>query len=137
MKVKKTEDGYTIELDAEDFKVLMMALDDSVTLCDEHGSFEDKKRVSKLYNEIQANLKRNGKRMKVNGYEVTIEDYDLWKDKIDNLEAWARLKAEQMILLYQQTKQLIIVGADIVDNEGWVIRIYPESKKVTCKFYKD
>lgn len=56
MKVKKTEDGYTIELDAEDFKVLMMALDDSTTLCDEHGCFKDKKRVSKLYNEIQKML---------------------------------------------------------------------------------
>lgn len=75
--------------------------------------------------------------MEVNGYKVTIQDYDLWKDKILNLECRARTKAEEIIHLYQQTKQVGIVGADVVDNEWWEIMIFPDEKRITCKFYKN
>ena len=74
--------------------------------------------------------------MKIKGYNVIIEDYDIWKDKICNLDMRARFLAEDMIALYQQRKDVAIVGADIVDNEEWIIQIFPDEKCIICKFKK-
>jgi hypothetical protein len=76
--------------------------------------------------------------MEVNGYKVIIEDYDVWKDKMANLEIRAKFKAEDIISMYERdgNPDVMIVGGDIVDNEYWEISIEPENKIVKCRFYK-
>ena len=76
--------------------------------------------------------------MDVNGYKVIIEDYDVWKDKMANLEIRAKFKAEDIISMYEcdGNPDVMIVGGDIVDNEYWEISIEPENKIVKCRFYK-
>ena len=76
--------------------------------------------------------------MEVNGYKVFIEDYDVWKDKMANLEIRAKYKAEDIISMYERdgNPDVMIVGGDIVDNEYWEISIEPENKIVRCRFYK-
>lgn len=75
--------------------------------------------------------------MEVNGYKVIIEDYDVWKNKMANLDIRAKLKAEDIISMYRRdgNPNVMIVGADIVDNEYWEISIEPKNKIVRCKFY--
>ena len=74
--------------------------------------------------------------MEVNGYKVIIEDYDVWKDKMANLEIRAKHKAEDIISMYERdgNPDVMIVGADIVDNEQWEISIETENKIVRCRF---
>ena len=74
--------------------------------------------------------------MEVNGYKVIIEDYDVWKNKMANLEIRAKDKAEDIISMYERdgNHDVMIVGADIVDNEYWEISIEPENKIVRCRF---
>ena len=74
--------------------------------------------------------------MEVNGYKVIIEDYDVWKNKMYNLEIRAKDKAEDIISMYERdgNPDVMIVGADIVDNEYWEISIEPENKIVRCRF---
>ena len=76
--------------------------------------------------------------MEVNGYKVIIEDYDVWKDKMANLEIMAKFKADDIISMYERdgNPDVMIVGGDIVDNEYWEISIEPENKIVKCRFYK-
>ena len=76
--------------------------------------------------------------MEVNGYKVIIEDYDVWKDKMANLEIRAKFKAEDIISMYERdgNPDVMIVGGDIVDNEYWEISIEPDNKIVRCRFYK-
>jgi hypothetical protein len=76
--------------------------------------------------------------MEVNGYKVIIEDYDVWKEKMANLEIRAKFKAEDIISMYERdgNPDVMIVGGDIVDNEYWEISIEPENKIVKCRFYK-
>jgi hypothetical protein len=76
--------------------------------------------------------------MEVNGYKVIIEDYDVWKDKMANLEIRAKFKAEDIISMYERdgNPDVMIFGGDIVDNEYWEISIEPENKIVKCRFYK-
>lgn len=74
--------------------------------------------------------------MEVNGYKVIIEDYDVWKNKMANLDIRAKGKAEDIISMYERdgNPDVMIVGADIVDNEYWEISIEPENKIVRCRF---
>jgi hypothetical protein len=76
--------------------------------------------------------------MEVKGYKVIIEDYDVWKNKMANLEIRAKYNAEDIISMYERdgNPDVMIVGADIVDNEYWEISIEPENKIVKCRFYK-
>lgn len=53
MEVKKKYAGYTIEVSREEYERIIMALDDAETLCDEHGSRDDKERYMALRFEFE------------------------------------------------------------------------------------
>lgn len=53
MEIKKTINGYSIEVYAEEYDTLMKALDDGATLCNEHENFDDEQKYQELRLELE------------------------------------------------------------------------------------